>query len=147
MTETTSSSKFRQILGLRFFHGGAAEAVDIMQRGGLLVVPAAPALKNLQHDYAYREALLSADLVITDSSFMVLVWNVLQRDTVRRLSGLEYIRELIKRSDSRHEGETFWVMASGLAATKNIAWLHTQGVHLSEDDYYVAPAYGHPIED
>ena len=38
-------------------------------------------------------------------------------------------------------------MASGLAATKNIAWLQTQGVHLSEDDYYVAPAYGHPIED
>ena len=71
----TESPQFRSILGIKFFVGDAAQAVQRMNDGGLLVVPAAPALKNLPHDAAYREALLAADLVITDSAFMVLVWN------------------------------------------------------------------------
>ena len=68
----TESPQFRSILGIEFFVGNAAQAVQRMNHGGLLVVPAAPALKNLPHDAAYREALLAADLVITDSAFMVL---------------------------------------------------------------------------
>lgn len=147
MRETASNSKFRQILGLNFFHGSAAEAVDIMQGGGLLVVPAAPALTNLPSDSGYRTALLNADLVIPDSSFMVLLWNVLQRDSIRRLSGLEFMRELIKRPDFRRRGESFWIMASTAGAAKNIAWLQTQGMQLEENDYYVAPVYSYRIED
>jgi UDP-N-acetyl-D-mannosaminuronic acid transferase (WecB/TagA/CpsF family) len=147
MPEKVSNSNFRQILGLEFFCGSAAEAADIMQGGGLLVVPAAPALRNLPHDLEYRKALLSADLAIPDSGFMVLLWNLLQRDSIRRLSGLEYMRELIKRPDFRRPGEAFWIMASTESAAKNVSWLQTQGMQLAKDDYYVAPAYGHAIED
>ena len=140
-------SKFRQILGVNFFHGSASEAVDILQQGGLLVAPAAPALKNLPRDPEYREALLNADLVITDSAFMVVLWNILQRDSIRRLSGLEYMRELVRRPGFCRNGETFWIMASRASATKNIVWLRAQGLEVGEDDYYVAPIYASPIED
>ena len=44
---TVPESKFRRILGIRFFTGSAAEVVNLMEDGGLLVVPAAPALKEL----------------------------------------------------------------------------------------------------
>jgi UDP-N-acetyl-D-mannosaminuronic acid transferase (WecB/TagA/CpsF family) len=118
-----------------------------MQQGGLLVVPAAPALKNLPFDREYRNALLNSDLAITDSGFMLLLWNFLHRDSIRRLSGLEYMRELIKRAGFRRRGEVFWVMASIEGAVSSIAWLETQGIHLGEDDYYVAPAYNFRIED
>ncbi len=77
----TASAQFRQILGIRFFVGNADEAIARISAGGLLVVPAAPALKNLAHDLAYREALQCADLVITDSAFMVMIWNRLKRDS------------------------------------------------------------------
>src|SRR3978361_523076 len=87
------SGSLRTILGIRFFQGSAAEAVDRMAGGGLLVVPAAPALKDLGTDAAYREALLSADLAIADSAFMVLVWNYREKDSLLRLSGLEYLAE------------------------------------------------------
>jgi N-acetylglucosaminyldiphosphoundecaprenol N-acetyl-beta-D-mannosaminyltransferase len=147
MPKKVLDSKFRQILGVNFFHGSASEAVDIMQQGGLLVVPAAPALKNLPRDPEYREALLNADLVITDSAFMVVIWNFLQRDSIRRLSGLEYMRELVRRPGFCCNGETFWIMASRASATKNIAWLRAQGLEVGEDDYYVAPIYACPIED
>ena len=89
-----------RILGIDFFDGSPKEAIEIMRtNGGLLVVPAAPALKDLDVSPDYRDALLNADLAITDSAFMVLIWNGLQRDNISRLSGLEYLNELLRESD------------------------------------------------
>ena len=65
--------EFVTILGVRFFNGTVEDAVERMDRGGLLVVPAAPALKDIDRNPGYREALLNADLCITDSAFMVLI--------------------------------------------------------------------------
>lgn len=140
-------SQFRQILGINFFNGSAPQAVDRLQDGGLLVVPAAPALKNLPRDPEYRDALLNADLVITDSAFMVLLWNFLERDSILRLSGLAYMRELIQRLGNNREDKTFWIMPSLDSAAKNITWLRAQRVEVDEGDYYLAPLYNRPIED
>ena len=137
----------RRILGLDFFIGGAAEAVDCMDGGGLLVVPAAPALKNLDRDTGYREALQHADLRITDSAFMVLVWNFLERDRIRRLSGLEYVVELFGRADVRRPGATLWIMAGPTSAARNVAWLQKQGFHVCPEDIYMAPMYSDEIAD
>ena len=53
------------ILGVRFFNGTVDDAVATMSRdGGLLVVPAAPALVKLQSDEGYRRAVVSADMAI-----------------------------------------------------------------------------------
>ena len=147
MQRISLDADFRQILGVTFFNGSASEAVARLQSGGLLVVPAAPALKNLPWDSEYREALLNADLVITDSGLMVLAWNFLQRDSIQRLSGLEYLRELLKHPSFCCAGATFWIMASRASATTNIAWLRSQGLELEEDDCYVAPVYSRPIAD
>jgi UDP-N-acetyl-D-mannosaminuronic acid transferase (WecB/TagA/CpsF family) len=137
---------FRQILGLRFFTGSASEAVDRMSEGGLLVVPAAPALKELPSNASYREALLDADLTITDSAFMVLVWNLLQRDDIPRLSGLAYIRELLKRQEIREFG-AFWVMAGPKSANQNARWLRSTGIDVASEDIYIAPLYNDIIDD
>jgi exopolysaccharide biosynthesis WecB/TagA/CpsF family protein len=142
-----TSSDYRQILGVNFFHGTAAEAINRLQGGGLLVVPAAPALKNLPSDEEYRDALLNADLVITDSAFMVMVWNFLQRDSLKRLSGLEYLRELVDRPGFCRDGNSFWIMAGKESAEKNVRWLHSKGVQIEDDDCYLAPVYSRPIED
>src|ERR1039458_8018377 len=72
-----------------------------MRDGGLLVSPAAPALKDMDRDVGYRDALLGADIAITDSALMVMVWNLLQRDSLHRLSGLTYLRELVLQPDVR----------------------------------------------
>jgi UDP-N-acetyl-D-mannosaminuronic acid transferase (WecB/TagA/CpsF family) len=140
---TTESPQFRSILGIRFFVGDATQAVQRMNDGGgLLVVPAAPALKNLPHDPAYRKALLEADLVITDSAFMVLIWNYLQHDSIRRVSGLEYLSALLKQPSFLESKESFWIMANQESAEKNCIWLQEQGINLTSNDFYVAPLYG-----
>lgn len=133
---------FHRILGIDFFDGSAAEAITIMRRGGLLVVPAAPALKDLDKDPEYRESLRNADLAITDSAFMVLIWNRLQPKPIRRLSGLEYLRELLLQPDLRQPGSTLWIMASPASARRNLGWLEQQGIVVSEHCIYMAPMYG-----
>jgi UDP-N-acetyl-D-mannosaminuronic acid transferase (WecB/TagA/CpsF family) len=131
----------RTILGIHFFIGTAAQAVERMKSGGLLVVPAAPALKDLEVKASYREALMNADMAIADSAYMVLLWNWLQHDSIRRLSGLEYLCELLKQTDVRQTGNVFWIMASGQSAERNLGWLAEQGISVPEDCVYVAPLY------
>lgn len=137
----------RRILGVDFFQGTAQQAVERTQAGGLIVVPAAPALKDLATDAGYREALLEADLVIADSAFMVMAWNRLQHDSIKRLSGLEYLRELLLQPDVRKPGDCAWVMASPASAARNLAWLAAQGMEVPEECVYMAPMYGAAIED
>jgi N-acetylglucosaminyldiphosphoundecaprenol N-acetyl-beta-D-mannosaminyltransferase len=131
----------RTILGIHFFIGTAAQAVERMKGGGLLVVPAAPALKDLETKASYREALLNADMAIADSAYMVMVWNWLEHDSIRRLSGLEYLRELLKQPDVRQSGNVLWIMASPLSAERNLAWLAEQGISVPEEYVYLAPLY------
>jgi N-acetylglucosaminyldiphosphoundecaprenol N-acetyl-beta-D-mannosaminyltransferase len=131
----------RTILGVHFFIGTAAQAVERMKDGGLLVVPAAPALKDLETKASYREALLNADMAIADSAYMVMVWNWLQHDSIRRLSGLEYLRELLKQPGVRQSGNVLWIMASEVSAERNLAWLAAQGISVPEEHVYLAPLY------
>ena len=112
-----------------------------MRAGGLLVVPAAPALKDLETKVSYREALVNADMAITDSAYMVMVWNHLEHDSISRLSGLEYLRELLKQPDIREPGNVVWIMASAVSAEKNLACLRERGIVVPEDCVYLAPMY------
>jgi UDP-N-acetyl-D-mannosaminuronic acid transferase (WecB/TagA/CpsF family) len=138
---------YHRILGVDFFDGSARAAIAKLRHGGLLVVPAAPALKDIDRNPGYREALLSADLAITDSAFMVLIWNRLQTESIRRLSGLEYLRELLLQSDVRQPGNTLWIMASAESSRRNLTWLAGQGIEVPEDNVHIAPVYGSAIED
>jgi UDP-N-acetyl-D-mannosaminuronic acid transferase (WecB/TagA/CpsF family) len=145
----TTFPTHHRILGIDFFDGSAKEAIEMMRtNGGLLVVPAAPALKDLDQNRDYRDSLLNADLAITDSAFMVLIWNRLQPIPIKRLSGLEYLRELLLEPDVRQPGNTLWIMASPISAKRNLDWLAGQGITVPVDHIYMAPIYGNaPIDD
>jgi UDP-N-acetyl-D-mannosaminuronic acid transferase (WecB/TagA/CpsF family) len=133
---------YRRILGVRFFAGDAPEAVAIGARGGLVVCPAAPALLELGRDRAYRQALLEADLAITDSGFLVLLWNLMMWDRIHRVSGLEYLKLLLKRPEFGERGAALLVMPSQISLERNLHWLQAQGYAIQREDCYVAPKYG-----
>ncbi len=142
------SPRFQQILGVRFFVGDARGAIaEVAQNGGLVVVPAAPALKNLAVDKGYREALLGADFAIADSAFMVLLWNMIDQNRIGKLSGLKYLRALVEEPEFQERGSTFWVMPTAASAKRNLRWLHENGVDVATEDVYLAPLYGAAISD
>jgi UDP-N-acetyl-D-mannosaminuronic acid transferase (WecB/TagA/CpsF family) len=138
----TDGASFHRILGIDFFDGSAKAAIALMRNGGLLVIPAAPALKDLDRNHDYRDALHNADLALSDSAFMVLIWNRLQSKRIKRLSGLGYLRELLLEPDLRQPGNTLWIMANPVSAKRNRAWLQKQGITIPEANIYVAPMYG-----
>ena len=146
-SEQGTGNFHRTILGVSFFGGPAIDAVAAIRGGGLLVSPAAPALKDMDRDAGYRDALLGADIVITDSALMVMVWNLLQRDSLKRLSGLEYLRELLLQPDVRQAGNTFWIMANPKSAATNLKWLAENGISVAPQYVYLAPMYGAEIAD
>src|SRR5438552_18355409 len=109
----------QQILGISFFHGTAAEAVEQMScRGGVVVVPAAPAMVRLRYDEVYRDAMIGADLAIPDSGLMVLLWKIIRRENLTRISGLAYLKRLISEPAFRESGRSFFVLPTEPAKSR-----------------------------
>lgn len=140
---------FRRILGVRFYISDLDGLLELVDGGGLVVVPSAPVMVRLEDDEAHREAMEGADFAVTDSGFMVLLWLILTGERVRRISGLRLLRGLFKGGRFRRKGESFWVMPSAGDSRANLSWLRGQGFEVGEDDAYVAPIYPRegPIAD
>ncbi len=132
---------YRQILGLRFFVGSAAQAVEVAMEGGLIVAPAAPMLLALEDDPAHRAAVLGSDLLLTDSGLLVLLWKLMTGEAITRVSGLEYLKLLLAQPALRQPYATLWVMPNAASMALNLAYLQDQGLPVTADDCYLAPAY------
>jgi UDP-N-acetyl-D-mannosaminuronic acid transferase (WecB/TagA/CpsF family) len=135
------------ILGINFFNGTVDEAVNaISANGGLLVVPAAPALVKVQEDAEYRRALTSADVAIADSGAMVLLWKLFTGRGVERISGLKFLKRLIARLAAHPSERVLWIVPSERAHHKTIDWLRK--INLTGNaDFYVAPRYAEQVRD
>src|SRR6266567_4255375 len=113
----------QQILGLRFFNGNVDEAVAFMHRhGGYLVAPSGTCFARLREDETYRRAVLAADLAIADSGLMVILWRLLRRQNVHRISGLKYLKHLLGRLKGDGDTEVFWVLPGESARQKFFDW-------------------------
>jgi UDP-N-acetyl-D-mannosaminuronic acid transferase (WecB/TagA/CpsF family) len=134
-------SSSQRILGINFFTGSPREAVEIGLKGGLVVVPAAPALVELQFNEQYREAVYNADLAITDSGLMILIWQLLKGRRIPRVSGLVYLKLLFELKALQPRESVLWIMPGAAARDQNLAWLRTQGYEFTQDDCYLAPHY------
>jgi N-acetylglucosaminyldiphosphoundecaprenol N-acetyl-beta-D-mannosaminyltransferase len=137
-----------QILGIQFFNGDVDEAVDSMiRRGGFLIAPSGTCFARLHEDEMYRRAVLAADLAIADSGLMVVLWRLIQRDNVERISGLRYLRHLLAKLKNEGSREVFWVLPSERARQKLVEWSHQETFQIARESCYVAPRYGLEVED
>ena len=135
--------KTQSILGIDFSRENLENSIDFLKKnGGLLVAPAAPALVNLKDDAHYRDAIESSDLAITDSGLFVLCWALISFQWISRISGLRFLKKLIKECSFCEFGNSFWVMPTEVQMYENIKWLneHTDLV-VSKDNCYSAPMY------
>ena len=117
------------------------------RQGGLLVVPAAPALVNIQYDSAYRNALVRSDLAIADSGAMVLLWQLFTGGRISRVSGLAYLKQLIALPEMHQPGAVSIVLPTEVARQKVLRWSQENDFAIRTADCYVAPRYADPIVD
>jgi N-acetylglucosaminyldiphosphoundecaprenol N-acetyl-beta-D-mannosaminyltransferase len=138
----------RQILGLRFFNGDVDEAVALMVRhGGFLVAPSGTCFGRLRADESYQRALLAADLAIADSGLMILMWRLVRREKIQRISGLKYLKHLLAKLKAEGTAEIFWILPNERARQKLLDWSRRYAFLVKIDNCYVAPKYGLEIED
>jgi exopolysaccharide biosynthesis WecB/TagA/CpsF family protein len=146
--ESAQTYPSQQILGIRFFDGDLDAAVAFMScHGGFLVAPSGTCFARLLEDEPYRRAVLAADLTIADSGLMVLIWRLLRREKIRRISGLEYLQQLLAKWKGEPNTEIFWVLPSDRARQKFLDWSRREGFAVRIDNCYLAPRYGWEIED
>jgi UDP-N-acetyl-D-mannosaminuronic acid transferase (WecB/TagA/CpsF family) len=130
-----------QVLGVPLACLTVDEAIECGLSGGLVLAPSGPGLCELERDPDYRDALLGSDVNLTDSGLVILVEALRSRRKLPRASGLGYIEALLGRDELRQAGSSFWVMPSEPARDRNVAWLRSQGLDVTNDDCYVAPVY------
>src|SRR5438477_1676902 len=136
------TARYQQILGIRFFDGDVEEAIEVMlERGGFLVAPSGTCFARLREDDPYRRAMLAADLMIADSGFMVLMWQLLRGKTIQRVSGLKYLKRLLAKLKGEGTAEIFWVLPTERAQQKLLDWSHREAFTVKIDKCYVAPHY------
>src|SRR5262249_9650724 len=114
--------------------------------GGFLVAPSGTCFARLREDDRYRRAIVAADLAIADSGLMVLLWRLLQRENVKRISGLKYLKRLLERL-KREDTEIFWVLPSESARQKLLEWSRRENFTIKRENCYVAPWYNQEVQD
>jgi N-acetylglucosaminyldiphosphoundecaprenol N-acetyl-beta-D-mannosaminyltransferase len=141
MTGDSSTRTFERILGVRFLDAPVADALDLLRDGGLMVVPSAPALTLLASDPAYRAALLDSDFAIVDSAYLAVMWFALTRQRLHRVSGLEFVRELLQRKIGAGRGELFLVNPTDEDGEANLKLVQGHGYDIDATHCYTAPLY------
>ncbi|WOO40802.1 WecB/TagA/CpsF family glycosyltransferase [Rubellicoccus peritrichatus] len=142
MAEAISTpAKTITILGIPFFNGTIEAAITQTIEGGLLLAPSGPGLAETDWNHSYYKALLSADTVLIDSGLMALIWPLIGRQKLSRISGLRMLKALLANSTFRTSRKHFWVMPSEAENKLNREYLASIGMHLTSDQCYNAPYY------
>lgn len=138
-----------RVLGVDFFPGSLKAACEKAAAGGLLTAPSGPGLSyDLITEPAYRCALEASDVVLTDSTFLVMLWRLRTGRRLPRNSGLAFLRMWMNRDVMRRPGAVLWVMPSEAERRHSFAWLTANGYPTKPEDFYIAPMYSSgPISD
>ena len=136
------------LFNIRFIDAKFSELFDELNKGGSMVVPAAPALANINVDKRYHQSLISSNFAIFDSGFLCLALLVMKGVKVQRISGLEFIREFLKEIKNFPQNSIFLVDPSSSDSEANRSLLENYKYTLSNSYQYIAPNYGtDEIED
>lgn len=126
-----------RLLGIDFFNGCVADAVEAAKTpGSCVAIPAAPSLVKLNYDEEYRRAIQAADLVLADSGLLALLSRVATGHHLSVISGIEYLRHLVRDSAFR-ESARFWIVRSEGAKQRALAFLRDEGIAEEQDQFYV----------
>lgn len=129
-------------MGIEFTLDSCKDILTSYKHGITINAPSGPGLASDFHtDPVYRKALLTADVNITDSGFMVLLWLARTGILIKRQSGLKFLRDLLSTLDKKEIEEVFWISPSVNEREKTINWLLTSGFNTTADNFYVAPIY------
>ena len=138
--------KLYKFLEINFIDATYEEIIKKLDNGGLLVVPAAPALATIDSNPKYFNALKKSDFAIFDSGFLCLVLRITKMIKVKKMSGLEFIRKFILNVKKNVDNEVFLVEPSEHEAILNKTYFEKNNINI-KNNQHIAPMYGDKIID
>jgi len=130
-----------KIFGIPFINGGFKQAISILKNGGLMVVPAAPALATIQNDKKYYDAILNADFAIPDSGFMLLILRLLKGIKMNKFSGYSFLHSFFDELKINNSGTLFLVDPTIEDSEINNKFLNEIDIMIKKSNHYCAPIY------
>jgi N-acetylglucosaminyldiphosphoundecaprenol N-acetyl-beta-D-mannosaminyltransferase len=130
-----------KLFDINFLNGDYDTVSEKLKNGGLMVVPAAPALATIKEDQLYYNALLNSDFAIPDSGLMVLVLKIFKFIRIKKLSGLAFLDKFLNENILKENHCLFLVDPNEKEATINQKYLKSLRILIKDDDHYIAPFY------
>ncbi|TAK71662.1 MAG: hypothetical protein EPO19_04290 [Betaproteobacteria bacterium] len=129
------------IFGIRFLDGTFQEIRQELDRGGVMVVPAAPALATICEDEHYHASLKESRFAIFDSGLLCLLLLVFKGVSVRRISGLDFLRLFLRDIVQLQSGTVFLIDPTPDDSDANRTLITKWGYTLETTHQYLAPMY------
>ena len=133
--------KFR-FFGINFIEGDFKNIKFLLDKGGMLVLPAAPALANIYSDKSYHKALKHADIALFDSGFFCLLLRIFKGIKIKKYSGLKFLTQFLK-SLKNCSDKILMINPSYNEQLLNKKYLKLKKINNS--NHYVAPFYNKNI--
>ena len=128
--------------GITFFSGSYAEIKRKIDRGGILVAPAASALSQITTDRNYYKALKKSDVAIFDSGFFCILLRIFKRLKVIKLSGYLFLYRFL---NEKNYGKILLINPDKVSQKLNSKFLKSKGIKNFKS--YLAPLYNANIYD
>ncbi len=90
-------TKIIKFYGIKFHNYEFKELFNKMQKGGVLVAPAASALIDIRKDVNYYNSLKNADFVILDSGLLCILLRLFRGLEAKKLSGYLFLKKFVKK--------------------------------------------------
>ena len=141
MLEPATNMREIHMFGVRFLDGTFEEIRQELDRGGVMVVPAAPALATIFEDKHYHSSLKESRFAIFDSGLLCLLLLAFKGISVRRISGLTFLRLFLRDIAQLEPGAVFLIDPTPVDSDANRAFIARSGYTLESTHQYVAPMY------
>lgn len=130
---------YYNLFNIKFINGDYKKAFDMLNSGGLMVVPSGPGLATIGKDLIYTEAVQNADFAIPDSGYMVLLLRLLKGIKINKLSGYNFLQNFF--NESINHNELFLIDPNDAESKINNEYLNKIGIPIDKSYHYKAPIY------
>lgn len=97
------SKKIIYFKGIKFYNYSFDYLIKKLNKGGVLVAPAASALTQINKNKNYHSSLKSSDIAIFDSGLFCILLRIFLKKKVKKLSGYFFLKKFLEYKQSKNK--------------------------------------------
>jgi len=124
--------------GIKFYNYSFTKIVSKINKGGLLVAPAASALAAIEDNKKYHESLKKSDIAIFDSGFFCILLRIFKGKKINKLSGYFFLKKFL---DMNFKKKTKFLTIDPTALDGKLNKSYLRSKNIKNVKSYIAPQY------